>query len=128
VAVQNGTKILAFPMQSERMRTVGRPVEKGSMNVNSREQAEVNKLNVVSLFKESNADLIMKDPLTELMKEAEIQDEVLEVSHVRMAKIVNENQFPDQSMYILEEQLSNLRSSLNRIKFYLEELDEIIPR
>jgi hypothetical protein len=121
VAVRFGTKILAPHMQIGRWR-------KGSMNVNSKEQAEVNKLNVVSLFKESSNEIIMNDPLTDLMNEADIQDEVLERSNIRVTKLVNENQFPDQSMYVLEEQLANLRSSLNRIKFYLGELDEIILR
>lgn len=98
------------------------------MNVNGREQVEVNKLNVVSLFKETNEVVIMNDPLTELLNEGALEDEVFDRSEVRTARVVNENQFPDQSMYILEEQLSNLRSSLNRIKFYMGELDELIPR
>lgn len=98
------------------------------MNVNGQEQVEVNKLNVVSLFKQTNEELIMNDPLTELLNEAGENEELLERTQVRTARVVNENAFPDQSMYILEEQLSNLRGSLNRIKFYLGELDEIIPR
>lgn len=98
------------------------------MNVNGREQAEVNKLNVVSLFKETNEELIMNDPLTELLNEAGENEELLERAQVRTSRVVDENAFPDQSMYILEEQLSNLRRSLNRIKFYMGELDDLVPR
>jgi hypothetical protein len=62
------------------------------------------------------------------MEGAQIEDEVLTPSEVRVSLRVNENQFPDQSLYILDEQLSQLRTKINRIKFYLGELDEIIPR
>jgi hypothetical protein len=100
------------------------------MNGNgSREQVEVNKLNVVSLFREtSNEEVIMNDPLTELLIEAGEAEEILERPQIRTARVVNENLFPDQSMYVLDEQIANLRSSLNRIKFYLGEIEEILPR
>lgn len=103
--------------------------EKERMNLNGREEAQVETLNVVSLWKtQEHAEVIQNDPLTDLILEAAIEDEVLETAHVRTARLVNENQFPDQSMYILDEQLMNLRTNLKRIKFYLGELDEIIPR
>ncbi len=42
-------------------------------------------------------------------------------------RLVDEMNFPDQSMYILDEQLKNLKSSLNRLNYYLGELDDILP-
>lgn len=98
------------------------------MNVNEREQVEVNKLNVVSLFKEASESIIVTDPLVDLLAEAQVEDEVLTKAHVRNAKVVSEDQFPDQSMFTLEEQLQSLRSTLNRIKFYMGEMDDLIPR
>lgn len=98
------------------------------MSLNEREQVEVSTLNVVSLFKKSVSEEIIHDPLEVLMEESQIEDEVLMPSEVRISFTVNENQFPDQSLYILDEQLSQLRTKINRIKFYLGELDEIIPR
>lgn len=64
----------------------------------------------------------------DLLAEAQVEDEVLTKAHVRNAKVVNEDQFPDQSMFTLEEQLQNLRSTLNRIKFYASEMEDLIPR
>lgn len=98
------------------------------MNLGSREQAERDTINVVSLFGQRNEEIVMNDPLEELMKESAIEDTVLENQDIRIAKLVNENQFPDQSMYILEEQLSNLRTSLNRIKFYMGDIEDLLPR
>jgi hypothetical protein len=98
------------------------------MNLSSREQVEADAVNVVSLFGKSNAEVIIKDPLEELIKESEIEETVLEASVVRVRTLVNENQFPDQSIYILEEQLSNLRANLNRIKFYLGDIEDLLPR
>ena len=98
------------------------------MNLSGREQLEADKVNVVSLFSKSNAEIIINDPLEELMKESAIADVIPESREVRVSKIVNVNQFPDQSIYILEEQLSNLKASLNRIKFYLGDIEDLLPR
>lgn len=98
------------------------------MNLSSREQAERDTVNVVSLFGQRHSDIVINDPLEELMKESAIEDTVLEAQDTRIAKLVNENQFPDQSMYILEEQLSNLRASLNRIRFYMGDIEDLLPR
>lgn len=103
-------------------------IEKGRMNLSSREQAERDTVNVVSLFGQRHSDIVINDPLEELMKESAIEDTVLEAQDTRIAKLVNENQFPDQSMYILEEQLSNLRASLNRIRFYMGDIEDLLPR
>lgn len=98
------------------------------MNLSGREQVETDTVNVVSLFSKSNAEIIISDPLEDLIKESQIEDVVLEAAEVKVRKVVNENQFPDQSIYILEEQLSNLRASLNRIKFYMGDIEDLLPR
>jgi hypothetical protein len=98
------------------------------MNVNGRGQVDVSVENVVSLFRPTlNDSILPQDPLESLIEESRISEEVIESKPLRTTKIVNENQFPDQSMLILEDQLLALRSRLNRIKFYLGELEEIIP-
>lgn len=98
------------------------------MNLSGREQVETDAVNVVSLFSKSNAEIIINDPLADLIKESEIEDTVLEAKEVVARKVVTENLFPDQSIYILEEQLSNLRASLNRIKFYMGDIEDLLPR
>lgn len=98
------------------------------MNLGGREQVEAGTVNVVSLFNRTNAEIVMNDPLENLLEEAGIEDTLLEAKEVHVRKMVNENQFPDQSMFVLEEQLNNLKSSLNRMRFYLGDIEEILPR
>lgn len=101
------------------------------MNLSGREQLETDNVNVVSLFGRMNREeVIVNDPLADLIKESEIMDieETFIAAPTKARKVVSENQFPDQSIYVLEEQLSNLRTSLNRIKFYLGDLDDLLPR
>ncbi len=100
------------------------------MNLSGQEQVE-NTVNVVSLFRRMNKEVVIEnDPLTDLIKESEIpdMDEVIMAAPTKPRKVVSENQFPDQSIYILQEQLLNLKSSMNRIKFYLGDLDDLLPR
>jgi hypothetical protein len=98
------------------------------MNLLGPLDVENEKVNVVSLFGNASEDIILNDPLADLIKESEIEDTILSPDVVRSGIIVSEDLFPDQSLFILEEQLSNLRSNLNRIKFYLGELDDILQR
>lgn len=105
------------------------------MNVTGREQVEADTVNVVSLFgRTAEMASTMMDPIQELINEAKLEDFDLEIEieeELMMKaprKVVEQNQFPDQSMFTLQEQLSNLRSSLNRIKFYLGDVEDILPR
>lgn len=101
------------------------------MNLSERTQLENDGLNVVSLFGRTiEQEMVLNDPLADLIQESEIMDieEGLDLAPTKARKVVSENQFPDQSIYVLEEQLSSLRSSLNRIKFYLGDLDDLLPR
>ena len=102
------------------------------MNLNDQEQAE-NLSNVVSLFGRTNDEGIVSDPLAELLNEANLEDFMLDEEEANepilaARKVVDENQFPDQSIYVLEEQLSKLKSNLNRIRFYLGDMDDLLIR
>jgi hypothetical protein len=96
------------------------------MNVAGNDEMNVN-MNVLSLF--SSNQIVMPDPLQELLREAEL-DAWKEEEEVVQAKrlLVNETQFPDQSMFVLEQQLANLTQSLGRLRFYLGDLDDLLPR
>lgn len=103
------------------------------MSVVGREHVEADTVNVVSLFGRSIGSGVISDPMTDLIQEGEMEDFDLESdidSKIEVAprKTVDMNQFPDQSMFVLEEQLANLRSNLNRIKFYLGDLEDLLPR
>ena len=91
--------------------------------------SEMNETNVVPLF--GSVQVEMPDPLQELLNEAEAdawKDE--EEKPVMKAKriLVTENQFPDQSIYVLKQQLDSLNESMARLKFYLGDLDDLLPR
>lgn len=95
------------------------------MNFTGREQAEMNHLNVISLFNG------IETPQFTIGDELDSQDLVIEIPEKNEVKIprklVSENQFPDQSMYVLDDQLKQLKSKLERLKFYLSELEDILP-
>jgi hypothetical protein len=88
--------------------------------------------NVLSLFARPElSSETMLDPLQELLREAEIEafaeSEDDRPLQSRKRLLVSETQFPDQSLYTLEQQLSQLNVSLGRLKFYLSDLDDILP-
>ena len=92
---------------------------------NKPEAAEVE--NVVPLF--SNMEVTLPiDALSELIAEGlpitEVEESCMEETS-RM--LVRENQFPDQSMYVLDQQIAGLRERLDRLKFYLADLDDLLP-
>ena len=96
------------------------------MNVAGNDEMNVN-MNVLSLF--SSNQIEMPDSLQELLREAELdawkeEEEIVQVKRL----LVTETQFPDQSMFVLEQQLSNLTQSLGRLRFYLSDLDDLLPR
>lgn len=103
--------------------------EKEVMNVGGSEQVERDTLNVVSLFGEAdlNHEALLSDPLTDLIQESLIDDTESEPIEVRSRNVVTESQFPDQSMHILDQQLKSLRSSMNRIRFYLDDVEDLLP-
>lgn len=89
--------------------------------------------NVVSLFgNQINRSMaIENDPLQDLLNEAEAEawDEAEEAPAMRVESLlVTESQFPDQSMFVLEKQLSQLTEKMARLKFYISDLDDLLPR
>ena len=84
--------------------------------------------NILPLF--SSIQVEISDPLQDLLNEAEIEAwEELEEAPVAMAPrlLVTDKQFPEQSLYTLEQQLENLNQSLGRLKFYLSDLNDLLP-
>lgn len=92
----------------------------------------VEKMNVVPLF--SSVEIEIPDPLESLLTEGEMAEDqwALEEESMSLGEtqrvLVSPQQFPDQSMYVLEKQVSSLKESLARLKFYLGDLDDLLPR
>ena len=86
-------------------------------------------LNVVSLF--NSQETFTADPLAEMLKEGECgqneMDAAPELQNERR-KLVREDHFPEQGLFILDQQLEALNERLSRIKFYLSDLDDILPK
>lgn len=89
--------------------------------------AELENSKVLSLFGQSAA--LGPDPLEELLEDALLEESEESVNETPKARLlVSENQFPDQSMFTLDQQLADLRQNLGRLKFYLGDLDDLLPR
>ncbi|MGE3610234.1 MAG: hypothetical protein AB7I27_11645 [Bacteriovoracaceae bacterium] len=80
--------------------------------------------NVIPLFHTE----MVNDPLQSLIDEMERVDEV-EASNEALGQrlLVTEKQFPDQSMYILDKQLEMISERIDRLKFYLNDLNDLLP-
>jgi hypothetical protein len=105
-----------------------RKKQKVDMNVAGKERATTE--NVLPLFggiqvPESEGHLV--DPLQELLNVAQAESEVAPIVQERRRDIVTSSQPPEQAMYTLEKQLQGLRKSLDRIKFYLGEIEDLLP-
>lgn len=95
-------------------------------------QVEAQSVNVLPLFNSIQVPPVVEsDPMEELLSEAQLnstlEDETLELGPVAR-KQVSEDQHPDQSMFILQDQLSGLKENLQRLKFYLGDLDDLITK
>lgn len=100
------------------------------MNVNGK-MPDAPAMNVLSLFGRPNQGLeFIPDPLTELLKSHELEAADVEIAPLRAERrrVVRDDQFPEQGLYILDQQLAGLKESLGRIKFYLSDLDDLLPR
>ena len=90
----------------------------------------VEKANVLSLF--GGLEVELNDPLQDLIQEGHSPDLDLELDETPVSErkrvLVTENQFPDQSLHILDQQLAELKMNLGRLKFYLGDLDDLLPR
>ena len=97
------------------------------MNLSGTEM-ELGSENIISLFGRINTlDLKAESAVMDEEIVTVLEDEEIPLPQIRLSKVVNENQFPDQSLYVLDEQLKSLKSSLSRLKFYMGELDDILP-
>ncbi len=96
------------------------------MRVSDKNELENKPVNVLALFSEIVIPVTTGSNITE-EEDAEflMQEEVI---GAKPRRVVSENQFPDQSLFILDAQLSGLKESLSRIKFYLGDVDDLIPR
>lgn len=85
--------------------------------------------NVVPLFAKMQINVEQTESVHESMMDwdLEIPEEAIEVQRAPRI-LVNENQFPDQSMFILNDQVSKLKESIERLKFYLNDVDDLLPR
>ncbi len=92
-----------------------------------RTDLEIEKANVISLFGEANAEMIERDLLASLADGSLMEETSQEQASAPPRKLVSEQQFPDQSIYTLQEQLQNLKRGLQRLKFYLDDLEDVIP-
>lgn len=94
------------------------------MNVTESQKAE---MKVVSLFGGAREEII-PDPLETLIQETEILLKEEIKAAPKNLPMVSESQFPDQSMFTLDQQLEMLKESVGRIKFYLLDLDDLLPK
>ncbi len=93
------------------------------MNVTGFEKEQ----NVVSLFGGTHEEMI-PDPLEQLLLETEtllVEEKKLVTKNY---PVVTASQFPDQSMFVLEQQLGHLKESIGRIKYYMLDLDDLLPK
>lgn len=102
---------------------------KGNMKVNV-DSAKAQTVNVLPLFGNLETEQFIPDPMTELLNEGGSYSFADELPPMRpeRRRIVREDHFPDQGMYILDQQLQALKENLARIKYYLSDLDDLLPR
>jgi len=86
--------------------------------------------NVLPLFSTIEIENLEQhsDPLQDLLLEAEAEAWTDAPVKKVATGLVTANQFPDQSMIILEKQLVELKETMARLKFYLSDLDDLLPR
>jgi hypothetical protein len=97
------------------------------MATRSEQHAEISNV-VVPLFAELGSFF---DPLEDLLEEAQVPELVIDtpIQASHPAKLlVGPSHFPEQAVYILEKQIAQIGQSMARIKFYLDDLDDLLPR
>lgn len=65
--------------------------------------------------------------ISETLEDLDTKAEALDKQEFQASRLVLEDQFPDQSMFILADQMEQLKTSLSRLKFYLGELEDVLP-
>lgn len=84
-------------------------------------------VNVLALFEEIVIPSTTGSIITE-EDDADFLDLEEETIPLAVRKVASATQFPDQSLHILDDQLASLKESLARIKFYLGDIDDLLPR
>lgn len=98
------------------------PVEKERMNLIEKTET-LQDLNILSLFNKT-----VQDSLDQVGEEnEELSTDISELKNALNFPRVNETMFPDQSLFVLEKQLKALKSNLSRIKFYMGDINDLIP-
>lgn len=93
------------------------------------ENAGTKMLNVLSLFR--SQEILSPDPLSEILSEGELDaGEMIAAPELKSErrKLVREDHFPEEGLMILDQQLEALNERVSRIKFYLTDLDDILPK
>jgi hypothetical protein len=90
------------------------------------ENPEVEAVNVLSMLAPLE---IGEDPMEELLAEAGewSEDEMIE-EPLKSLNCVEMKHHPDQAMHILDKQLSALKTSLSRLRFYMGDIEDLLPR
>jgi hypothetical protein len=87
---------------------------------------EAHAMNVVPIF---DFQKDAPDPLEELLLESGLVDDMDEVNSSSTIRLVAKpTHFPQQSMYVLETQLKDLKYNIERLKYFLGDLDDLLPR
>ena len=72
------------------------------------------------------------DPLESLLLESKLadpDDEQIKPDSMALPRLVaSSTHFPQQSMYVLETQLKGLKHNIERLKYFLGDLDDLLPR
>jgi hypothetical protein len=92
--------------------------EKANMNVVGNSEMETVNLETFGVM----------DPLQDLLSEGFLDEGNLEDIQAQARLLVTETNFPDQSMFILDLQLESLREKISRLKFYITDVDDLLPR
>jgi hypothetical protein len=107
-------------------------MKKVNMNVNGNSEQTL-EANVIPLFaKIELQDEIMSDPLQDLIAEGmmdwthHLNEQLTKPRAERL--LVSANNFPDQSIFVLEQQMTNLKERMERLRFFLNDLDDLLPR
>jgi hypothetical protein len=101
-------------------------IKKEPMNFSGTENVERSQLKVVSFINRRSLDFLQDFPELNLREDPTNYSRPPQRQDL-IPSLVQEHQFPDQSIYRLQEQLKLVKSNLGRIKFYLEELEDILP-
>jgi hypothetical protein len=97
------------------------------MNVGGKSEVDMKPVNVLALFEEIVIPSTTGSNIT-VEEDADFLDQEEEVAPLAVRRVASPTQFPDQSIHVLDEQLLSLKESLARIKFYLGDIDDLLPR